>query len=445
MSPDRSSIERLLGTREMRWFIERVRGRILASGGESLSGTVRLKAPTHEQRSAVWQLVGRPVRAGSSLNVDLAVVEEILRRGPWPAGLADAVQTLTGPVIDHGAKRAADQRNWDAARDVLAASADRFDGLTQWWNLWCAGGGLKRAARAEADRTGGLTTPVMIAPNFVAQLAAVLDLLPAEGELLSVLARQATGDAHGLDANRPLGRTAVAVVRAAVGARQDDPARHVWDKCGVLLSAVTSTVLCLGVAGNKPERSLAGTPRAATGAALEEMRISRMPVVLTLDQVRSGGIRAVPTGGVIHVCENPSVVEVVATLWDEAASKADETDKPVVLVCTSGQPSTAVTTMLKILAGEGAAVLYHGDFDWAGLQIAQSLRRHVDWHPWRFTAADYLDALGQDVPSLALRGVPSPSPWDPDLAAAMAARGIAVEEEAVAGILAADLIRSPRS
>jgi uncharacterized protein YjbK len=51
------------------------------------------------------RLVGRPKRAGTALRVDLVDVEQILRQGPWPAGLVDAAETLTGPVVDSRAER----------------------------------------------------------------------------------------------------------------------------------------------------------------------------------------------------------------------------------------------------------------------------------------------------------------------------------------------------
>ena len=77
------------------------------------------------------------------------------------------------------------------------------------------------------------------------------------------------------------------------------------------------------------------------------------------------------------MCENPTVVEVVAERW--AAADVSGGVGPV-LVCTSGQPSTAVVELLQILTADGAEVRYHGDFDWAGLRIAWSLRtpRRVD-------------------------------------------------------------------
>ncbi|QGH69761.1 TIGR02679 family protein [Pseudactinotalea sp. HY158] len=475
MSGAAAALETLLGGPETAWLLSRVRRRILrreeGAAGEVLTGVVRLNDPTPEQRAAAWRLVGRPRRAGDSVRVDLAVVEEILRRGPWPAGLADAVETLTGPIVDHAAERDRERAAWDAARDALWPAARRFPGLGPWWEQWCGVGGLKRAAAAEAARApgpggAGTVTGPAVGERLASDAAAVLDLLPAGGEPLAVLARRALGDAHGLDSARPLGRLVAGIVRAAFSPEtaEDLSARDVWARAGVVLSTVASTALCLGVAGFDPADvggagelggvSAVPAPRAATAAALEAMRAARMPLVLTLEQVRSGGVRPVPRAGVIHVCENPTVVEVVADRWARAphdgptggvvggaaGATAGGVASGPVLVCTSGQPSTAVVDLLAALTAEGAAVRYHGDFDWAGLRIARSLARHVPWLPWRFEAGDYRAALSGPVPSLPLTGSPAESPWDPGLARAMAELGLAVEEEAVAQELAADVL-----
>lgn len=462
---DRAALERLLGVSAMAWLVARVRRRIPGAGQEPLSGIVQLNDPTAEQRSAAVRLVGPPRRAGAALRVDLAVVEEILRRGPWPAGLADAVEALTGPVVDRRAAQAREVAAWEAARDHLVPIMARFPGLAEWWEGWCAAGGLKRVTSAEAARTAAAASPAMGA-SLVSGAVAVMERLPAGQQPLSVLARNVVGDAHGLDADRPLGRLVAAVVRAAFlpGAEGEArPRREVWAAAGIVMSTVASTALVLGVAGVPPTGTGSAGHAAgrATASSLESMRAARMPMVLTLDQVRSGGVRAMPRGSVIHACENPTVLEVVADRWARtgagagsaagagmgadagvgagAGDAAFDADGPV-LVCTSGQPSSAVVELLQILTADGATLRYHGDFDWAGLRIARSLTTHVEWEPWRYSAADYLEVVREGRPSRALTGRSASSPWDPRLAEVMTAWDLAVEEEAVADLLAADVI-----
>jgi len=436
-------LEQLLGGPGLAWFVARVRGRILAAGGESLTGVVQLSRPSPDQRRAAAGLVGWPVRPGVTVRIDLAEVETILRRGPWPAGLADAVVTLTGPVVDGRAELSRTASAWDRAVGELApvlvrAGAGSGSVLELWWRDWCATGQLKRLARREARRLEVAPSPE-VGAALVREAVAILAVLPVASEPLAVLAQRMTGDAHGLDASRPLGRLVVTLAAAVfVAPGSQVSVRDSWAAAGVVMSNVACTALSLGVPGvgaapSPMARGVAG----ATATALEAMRSARVPVTLTLDQVRSGGIAALPPGRVVHVCENPTILEVVAQRWSRVVGGI--TAEPV-MVCTWGQPTTAVIELLEILVSRGAECRYHGDFDWAGLRIAESLRGRVSWQPWRFGAADYVAALQTGRTSLQLSERQVESPWDPELAVVMAEHGRGIEEEALADLLAADLV-----
>lgn len=423
MTGNRAALDRLLGGPETEWLLDRVRARIPAAAGEPLAGPVILTDPTESQRAAIARLTGTRSRSATRLRVDLGDVEQVLRRGPWPQGLADAVVTLTGPVVDKRAERDRDTVAWQHAAAHLEPVAD--DDLLRWWQTWCAAGNLKRAARSEAARRGAPAGPE-IAGDLVRQLALVVSALPVASTPLSVFAGQVLGDAHALDEARPLGRLAVAVVGAAFTDGSSSSARDIWAAAGVIRSNVASTVLALGVPGVAvPDDDLS----AATATVLEAMRGVRTPTVLTLDQVRSGGVAPLPADATVWVCENPTIVEVAAARG--AAS---------VLVCTSGQPSAAAIELLTILSSAGATVRYHGDFDWAGLRIATALAARVPWEPWRFGAGDYKSHVRRVRTSVPLSGPPAVAAWDADLAPAMHRAGVAIEEESVVETLVADLL-----
>src|SRR4051794_11641527 len=138
---DGTALDWLLGVPEMAWLLARVRPRIVASEGSLLTGVVQLNDPTDAQRTAAARLVGRPRRTGSTLRVELADVEAILRRGPWPAGLADAVETLTGPGVHHPAERVRKAGAWAEAEAGLRGAAARLAGIGERWDQWGASGG----------------------------------------------------------------------------------------------------------------------------------------------------------------------------------------------------------------------------------------------------------------------------------------------------------------
>ena len=89
------------------------------------------------------------------------------------------------------------------------------------------------------------------------------------------------------------------------------------------------------------------------------------------------------------VCENPRVLE--------AAMDAGVTAP---MVCTMGNPTFVVTSLLERLAGQGAVLHYRGDFDWAGVAIANRIISAYGARPWRMEAAGLLHAScgGSDRP-----------------------------------------------
>lgn len=71
----------------------------------------------------------------------------------------------------------------------------------------------------------------------------------------------------------------------------------------------------------------------------------------------------------------------------------------------------------------------HGDFDWPGIAIANAVIDRHGARPWRMTAADYLAGVRADTDQVPLVGPPQPTPWNTEVAEAMANTGHAVYEE----------------
>lgn len=163
--------------------------------------------------------------------------------------------------------------------------------------------------------------------------------------------------------------------------------------------------------------------------ALRERATHHAETQLTLRDLRALRL-TLPPGTLVRICENPRVVEAAA---DSACSQP--------LVCTSGSAATVVLTLLDAMAATGCHFAYHGDFDWPGLALANRIIRRYDARPWRLHTDDYerLAARAEGVPRLPLAGRPVTADWDPDLAPAMAALGIALHEEATLDLLVRDL------
>jgi uncharacterized protein (TIGR02679 family) len=292
------------------------------------------------------------------------------------------------------------------ARPALAGWADRLRTT----------GLLRRLAPEDPDR----------ARRLAEQAVAVLDRLPLDGVPLSVLATTAARDGHALDEDRPLSTLVLHAAAALGGVPGGDGAewRHtVWSSVGVLSQELAAPVLAL---------NLPGDTTTVTGRALALWREVGQPVHLTVRQLLHHPPELRHNGRPVFVCENPAVVAETANRLGPAAAP---------LVCASGHPAGAATLLLRRLAESGAALRYHGDFDWPGLTIATGIVSRFGASPWRFDGVAYRSAVTGGRSGELLRGAPVAVDWDAGLTRAMIELGVRVDEESVLDDLLSDLYR----
>ncbi|MET9882729.1 TIGR02679 family protein [Streptomyces sp. NPDC006430] len=402
---DDARLRRLLGDPGLDWLVERARRRL--ERGQPLTGPVSLGAPTAAQRASAERLLGRSPGSGRSLTVRLDEVDAVLRRsGISPDGLSAAVAALTGPIVLLGPARAAEARAWQEAYAVLDALAEEVPALAGWADRIRGDGLVRRLAGTPAaarDLLGGVAT--------------ALRALPVDPPVsLPAFSARLFGHAHALDDGTPLATLTLAGIRALTGFPDGTGAerrREAWASAGLLRDELSSTVLTL---------NLRGTP------ALDWMADAGEPSVLTLRQL----VRCSPRvpAAALRICENPAVLAAAADVHGPHSAP---------LVCLQGQPSAAALALLRHLHEGGAALLYHGDFDWGGLRIASALLRRVPWRPWRYTAADYRAAALARPGGPPLTGRSVEAPWDPELPRALEERGVRVEEETLLDVLLSDL------
>ncbi|MBB3191896.1 TIGR02679 family protein [Halomonas cerina] len=408
MDPER--LQRLLGGSELARLRRRLANKLLREGGGRLS----LSRVSEAERIAVERLLGRPPRQGKSLSVDIRALSQALARAGVAPHLRDALEALDGPLVDARAEREAERRRW---ADLLAGyrpQAERL-GLGDWLDALQASGLLKRLA-GRCERRG---------TSLLEQALWVLERLPVPGMTLSALAAECLGDAHGLDAGRPV----AALVRRALarhwrgGVALDDPdERTIWAHAGVLLGGdITSAVLTYRL----PTRD-----RLSLDQALAAYHHRAEPTWLTLRQLLRYPPQWACAERDVFVCENPAVLA-------EAAERLGAECAP--LIATWGRPGAAVLTLLEQLETAGAVLHYHGDFDWPGIGIANALLRRFTMRPWRMGAAD-LEACAH-LEGRPLEGRPVDACWDPGLRAVLERRGTALHEEQLIDTLLDDLCR----
>jgi uncharacterized protein (TIGR02679 family) len=387
-----------IGAPELTVVWARLRAR-LESTGLSPLGRVTLSVSSREERHALGALLGRPVTRDRVV-VDLAALDSRLAARSGVGGLVAVVEAVTGsPLRDRPRERA------DLARrrgEPLELARALVDG--SWVESWLAG-----------LRSTGLLTNRPDAAQIVTDAATVLALVVGAQVVPRSrvdLGAQLLGDAHALDQDRLQHLVVLRGLAAASGVSVPTSAverRALWQSYGIEPDLVSSTCLTLGL---RPAGSDAVSTRLRAAADAGD------PVHLTAWDLRRWSPAELPTRAVL-VCENPRVLEAMA---ESAGGR-------IPLICTSGEPNTVVIAVLESLTAAGCELSYHGDFDWAGIAIANRLVTRFGVTPWLMTAGEYEGGLSPGCP--ALTGSPVDPSWDAELGAAMRLHAVAVHEEAI--------------
>ncbi len=237
------------------------------------------------------------------------------------------------------------------------------------------------------------------------------------------------GDAHALDPDRALHGIVLRGLACATGQPLPETTADrdsLWATFGVQPDLLSRTALVwrLQAEGSSPTVDRFN----AAGAGGD-------PVHVTEWDLRRMGAVVPPADTPVLVCENPRVLEAFAEAAPDGWS----------VVCTAGEPNLVVGQVLRQLAADGADLRYHGDFDWAGIAIANRVIRRTGARPWLMTSEDYLQGVRDSGPALA--GRPVTPLWDSGLERAMRDQGRAVHEESVLASMlaaAADVVASER-
>jgi uncharacterized protein (TIGR02679 family) len=398
-------IEELLDDPGWQRLLAAARRKLERTGGE-LTGSIGLSKPTEDERRVIIGITGRHRGADvASLRVDLSEVDEAIHDG-FGVGLLAALATKDGPVRNRPAERVEEESARNAA--IADARARCAHSGTPWFQAWLqallADGTVTRLVRrGEADQLGWA--------------AEVLNRLPAQDLPLPVLAEWATGNTKALSGT-PLATLvlrALALREARPGPATAEQRRALWESAGVVMDDLASQVLVLNLS-TEDTHVVADWLRDAASFGI--------PFRLTLHQLTTDPLTVAAHD--IYVCENPAVLRA-------AAAELAKSCAP--LICTEGQPSAACH---RLLTAARARIHWRGDFDWTGLRTTATAITRYSAIPWRMATTNYLTALetGDSEP---LKGIPSSSPWDLQLAAEMAEHCRAVMEERLIPTLLADL------
>ncbi len=402
-------LRKLLGGDELAALRRRLRRHFERAAPGAPPGLLRLGSLSPAEREALALLTGRPPRDTKSMQIDVHLLDAALRDARISGSLREALEQIDGPIVHLASVRAAVEASWSAV--VTACTHPALAGYLQ---APVALGLLKRLALQDASA----------AQHLLERADAVLRRLPAGGLARAQLAAEMLGNAHALDTGQATATLVLAAWReiekrqSGFGDPDDRPeerSRDIWARAGVLVNELARPALLLNlpVQVNEEPVCTAGEP-----AYLSLRRLLRAPP------------RWAVAGLAVFVCENPNLVAIVA---DRLGVRCGP------LVCTDGMPAAAQRTLLTQLTQAGAHLRYHGDFDWAGLQIANHVMRVWGAHPWRLGTLDYEAAASASHTRRDLAAASIVASWDGALAPAMQRHGLAIAEEAVAASLLGDL------
>jgi uncharacterized protein (TIGR02679 family) len=399
---DVDRLQRLLGGPELAGLRGRLRARFEKGATRDEFTLIGLDVT---ERRALTGLLGRPIGAASSMRVRLSDIDEALLHAGIASTLREALEALDGPIHDLKAARTAREDTWSAL--LASVEHSRLRALVD----DPAGGSLlKRFAGSDPQR----------AAQLLESVGRVIGRLPERGRPLAHLAAAELGDAHALDAGRPVATLVLRAFGLDQSTVEGERARDQWARLGITVNELAAPVLCLNLpaTGNAVAANVA---RAAAAAG--------DPVHLTLRMLLRDPPAWDVSGRRVYICENPSMLSI-------AADQLGVDCAP--LICTNGMPAAAQQTLLRQLIRRGASLAYHGDFDWAGIRIGNFMMRELQASTWRFSVQDYVAACagsgmlpdGQRVDAI----------WDAvQLSEAMCTQRKSIHEEAVWEVLVGDL------
>ncbi|WP_419947265.1 TIGR02679 family protein [Candidatus Poriferisodalis sp.] len=371
--------------------------------GPAARGTIGMPRVESRCVPAVTALIGRTPTA----RLDLGELEAGLVRLGVGRDLDSALELLGCPADPALAKR---REARDTARDARGALLSELDG---WPEPWASEWGH------DLLRSGLLTGfDAAAAASLLADVRKFLDArdrFAGRSASRVELAARLFGSAHALDRQTKLAAATERALKYSIGPEGDTlEGRALWEAAGIAADSVSAPVLTWGV------RPLGMSPLAKMLTAAAD---ASLPVHVSLRALRAHRIEAA-AGTPVLVVENPSVIE-----------NAADGRVPFGLVCTNGNPTSAVVELIDQLAANGADLHYHGDFDAAGIAICRRMAER-SCTPWMMSAADYLEA----VEHADAQGVPLPldsagagvTPWDPALEVEFDGRRRVVHEELVA-------------
>lgn len=199
----------------------------------------------------------------------------------------------------------------------------------------------------------------------------------AEPVQLAVLSAEITGDSHYFDNTRTAGKLllkGLACTAELPESKYAEEEKVIYAEFGIEPDSISSMTAAVGIRLYKSD--MCEHPAFKIFADTGEICLISMANLMEI----SG---ADTDGKMVLAVENPMVFTALSGAAAEYGCG---------LICTAGQLKASGIRLLQMLTKSGCKILYAGDFDPEGLQIADKIIRRFseyDVHAWHMSAEDY--------------------------------------------------------
>ncbi|HEY4385364.1 MAG TPA: TIGR02679 family protein [Ktedonobacteraceae bacterium] len=406
----------------------------------AVSGQIVIYESTPEERRNLASFLAKAPYQEANLRLRLRDIDNALLQSGFSCTLPELLAAFFPdiPLITRPEQRQAKLQHQEQFQQTLTALTEAQPALSR-AQQWLSSGQhgqdwlyshYKNSESAEQERQLA----------SIKAVANALNQLPTkeQPERLAIFAQRTSGDPHNLDATNATGRLFLQALsdlssRAKESGEQGRALElQLYEEVGLLVDTISSSIAVFSLYEAYDLTGAADPLIPAAGARI---------LLLPLRQILSWQ-RVSATGDTIYVMENPQVFEEIVTRLQE---------NPVIqnhptLICTAGWPSVAALNLLDMLLQNNAEarLLYSGDFDLKGLQIAAYfLARYPGrselWHldPAAYTAA--LQAGGLPARTHELRQLDALPPAFSALVAQLHKHELWAYQEGITRILLNDL------
>ncbi|MEE8807188.1 MAG: TIGR02679 domain-containing protein [Lactimicrobium sp.] len=331
------------------------------------SGMVILKNPTEEESYDLGRFFGKTFSSSKEIRFSLSDFEKALKNTKYASlSLYDLLcEYYQEDLITNRTKRQKQKEQQQSVYEKTLADVSFCQDAYHWLKA------MPMAAFRMARN-----------PQTYVPCAKALSILQRQKDdiRLSVLAMEALGDPHGLDAERETGRIFLRLLQYCLHDKTEKLSAEMkldlYIRMHIRPDAISSFTTMQG---------FHFVTKDGYHPAYEGFLQQNEYYLVSLSQLHSI-TTVIPVQQPVFILENQMVFSEIASRLPQAS-----------MICTSGQMKTASLLVIDMLAEENVSMFYSSDLDPEGVLMTERLlQRHPDLiHAWHMDASDYHKSMSE--------------------------------------------------